>query len=68
MAAEITAGHDGRAELVVHVRHENGVVAPVMLDAETGFRLLAGRGANELAALIGRSWREVLMETVLGGT
>jgi len=68
VAAEITAGHDGRAELVIRVRHENGVVAPVVLDGETGFRLLAGRGADDLAALVGRSWRDVLAETVLGGT
>ncbi|MDB5482732.1 MAG: hypothetical protein JWO83_3785 [Caulobacteraceae bacterium] len=66
VAAEITAGHDGRAELLVRVRHENGVVAPVVLDADTGLRLLAG--ADDLAALVGRPWREVLAETVLGGT
>jgi hypothetical protein len=66
MAAEITAGHDGRAELVVRVRHENGVIAPVILDGDTAFRLLAG--ADALDALIGRPWRKVLAETVLGGT
>ena len=66
MAAEIMAGHDGRAELLVRVRHENGVVAPVVLDADTGLRLLAG--TDDLAALVGRRWRDVLTETVLGGT
>jgi hypothetical protein len=65
VGAGITAGHDGHADLVVHVRHENGVVTPVVLDGETGLRLLAG--ANDIETLIGRSWRDVLSETVLGG-
>jgi hypothetical protein len=64
--AAIGAGHDGQAELVLRVRHENGVVAPVILDGDTGFRLMAGRDANDLQALIGRPWREILMQTILG--
>jgi len=65
VGAEIGAGHDGQAELVLRVRHENGVVAPVVLDAAAGFRLMGGRGAGDLAALIGRPWREILAETIL---
>jgi hypothetical protein len=68
VAAEITAGHDGQAELVVRVRHENGVVSDVVLDGDTGLRLLAGAAADDLGALVGRSWREVLARSVLGGT
>ena len=67
VAAEIAAGHDGQAELVVRVRHENGVEAATTLDGETGFRLMGGRSDDHLAGLIGRSWREILAETVLGG-
>jgi hypothetical protein len=65
VGAEIGAGHDGQAELVLRVRHENGVVAPVVLDGDSGFRLMGGRGAGDLAALIGRPWRELLSETLL---
>ena len=66
VAAGITAGHDGRAELVVQVRHENGVISPIVLDGDTGLRLLGG--ADHLDALIGRAWHTILAQTVLGGT
>jgi hypothetical protein len=62
--AEVAAGHDGQAELVVRVRHENGVVAPVTLDGPTGLRLLETPGG--LAGLAGQPWRAVLARTVLG--
>ena len=65
VGAEITAGHDGQAEMVVRVRHENGVVAPVVLDGRTGFRLMANQGAGDLEALVGRPWRELLKQTIL---
>jgi hypothetical protein len=67
VAAEITAGHDGQAELVVRVRHENGVVSNIVLDGDTGLRLLAEAEADDLGALVGRSWRDVLARSVLGG-
>jgi len=68
VAAGITAGHDGRAELVVQVRHENGVVSAVVLDGDTGLRLMAGAGSDDIQTLVGRSWRDVLAHSVLGGT
>jgi hypothetical protein len=68
VGAEIVAGHDGQAEMVVRVRHENGVVAPVVLDGRTGFRLMANQGADDLTALIGRPWRDLLRQTLLAGT
>jgi hypothetical protein len=66
VGAEIGAGHDGQAELVLSVRHENGVIAPVVLDAATGFRLMGGRQGGGLAALVGRPWRDILADTILG--
>lgn len=60
VAAEVSAGHDGEAELTLSVRFENGVVAPVVLDAEAGFDLLAGCGAGGADELVGRPWRQVL--------
>lgn len=60
VAAEVSAGHDGEAELTLSVRFENGVVAPVVLDAEAGFDVLAGCGAAGVGDLVGRPWRQVL--------
>ena len=60
VAVEVSAGHDGEAELTLSVRFENGVVAPVVLDAEAGFDILAGCGAEGAGDLVGRPWREVL--------
>ena len=60
VAAEVSAGHDGEAELTLSVRFENGVVAPVVLDAEAGFDVLAGCGAAGAGDLVGRPWRQVL--------
>ena len=60
LAAEVTAGHDGDAELTLSVRFENGVVAPVVLDAEAGFDVLAGCGAAGAGDLVGRPWRQIL--------
>lgn len=63
VALEIAAGHDGAAELVVSVRHENGVIAPVVLDAETAFSLMRAGGVAKLDALVGRGWRDFLNGT-----
>lgn len=60
LAAEVTAGHDGEAELTLTVRFENGVAAPVVLDAEAGFDVLAACGAAGAADLVGQPWRQVL--------
>jgi hypothetical protein len=66
VGVEITAGHDGTAEMVIQVRHENGVTAPVVLDQETGFDLLRACGAASASALIGRSWSALLKTTAFG--
>jgi hypothetical protein len=60
VAADIAAGHDGLAELIVSVRYENGVIGSVVLDTESGFDLIEGCGAGGIAGLIGRSWRETI--------
>jgi hypothetical protein len=59
VGAEIAGGHDGTAELVVSIQYENGVVGSVTLDADTGFSIMKACGAADLAALIGRPWREI---------
>ena len=59
VGAEIAAGHDGTAELALQIQYENGVIAPVVLDQDTGLGLMKACGAASLAGLIGRSWREI---------
>ena len=59
VGAEIAGGHDGTAEMVVSIRYENGVTGSVTLDADTGFSIMQACGAADLAALIGRPWREI---------
>lgn len=60
IGAEIAAGHDGAAELLVWLRHENGAEGAVQLDPETGFELMKAAGAASLDALVGRAWLEIL--------
>ena len=60
VGAELTAGHDGQAELLVRLRHENGVEAPMILDPDTGLALMRGSGADSLSGLIGRAWRDLI--------
>jgi len=59
VGAEIAAGHDGAAELVISVRHENGVVSQVVLDADTAFSVMQACRAADLAGLAGRPWRDI---------
>jgi hypothetical protein len=60
--AEIVAGHDGAAELLVRLRHGNGVASALTLDPETGFELLRAGGAASLDDLIGQFWRRLIKE------
>jgi len=60
VGAEIVAGHDGSAELVVRLRHPNGVEAPVQLDEATGLKLMAACGASQVDELVGQSWRRIV--------
>ena len=54
VAAEVSAGHDGEAELTLSVRFENGVVAPVVLDAEDNG---PGLAPADLTHVFERFWR-----------
>lgn len=60
VGAEIVAGHDGSAELMVRIRHENGVVAVQVLSEATGLKMIEKAGVGSLNELIGRPWREVI--------
>lgn len=58
--ATIGAGHDGEAELVVSLRHANGALETVSLDAELAFHLMAACGVSDAADLAGHPWRRIL--------
>ncbi len=60
VSAKIGAGHDGAAELMVHVRYPNGAVTSVSIDAEAGFRLMSNCGVGAVEALEGHPWRRML--------
>jgi hypothetical protein len=58
--AIVAPGHDGRAELVVHVRYENGVVGSVTLDAQCARKLMEDCGAEVATDLCGQPWQRLL--------
>lgn len=60
LAADIAAGHDGDADLVITVRYENGVVGSVTLDADSAFEIMQSCGAASSADLVGRPWRDIM--------
>jgi hypothetical protein len=60
--AEIVAGHDGAAELLVRLRHANGATSAVTLDPHTGFDLLRAGAAASLADLVGRRWLDLIRD------
>jgi len=60
VGAQIVAGHDGTAELVVLLRHPSGVEGPVVLDEATGLKLMEACGASCVDDLAGQSWRRIL--------
>ena len=60
VGAQIVAGHDGTAELVVLLRHPNGAEGPVVLDEATGLKLMEACEASHVDDLAGQSWRRIL--------
>lgn len=60
LGAEIAAGHDGAADLVLQVRFQNGVEGPVVLDLETAVQLMNACGVASIDKLAGHPWRKVL--------
>ena len=60
VGADLAAGHDGEAELVLRILYPNGVVGNVLLDAEAGYALMRNCNIESLGGLAGQSWRRVL--------
>jgi hypothetical protein len=65
-AAELAAGHDGRAEIVLRVRYPNGASAQVRLDEEAAAQALDAAGIARLDDLIGKAW-DILAPPPRGG-
>ncbi len=59
VGAEIAAGHDGAAELVVRLRYSNGADGSVVLDGARGFALLRRCGVEHVADLCGQPWKHL---------
>ena len=55
-AAEVAAGHDGRAELVLRLRYPNGASAELRLDEEAAAFALDAAGITRLEDLTGKPW------------
>jgi hypothetical protein len=60
VGADLAAGHDGQAEMVLRIRYPNGVVGSVLLDAATGYALMKNCDIDSLSGLAGQSWRKIL--------
>ena len=58
--AEIVAGHDGSAELMITLAYPNGGQAAISLDRQTGLALMAACGASAVEELAGQSWRRIV--------
>lgn len=57
--AVVAPGHDGQAVLVVRVRHENGAVDTVTLEAEQARKLLEECAAESAEQLRGQPWQRL---------
>ena len=55
-AAELSAGHDGRVELVLRLRYPNGGSCEVRLDEEAVSFALDAAGVRSLDDLTGKPW------------
>ena len=58
-SATVGPGHDGRAELVVVLRHPNSATSTISLGEEALADLLASGSVTSLDDLAGRHWSEL---------
>ncbi|MCU1503198.1 MAG: hypothetical protein JWM12_2552 [Ilumatobacteraceae bacterium] len=56
VAAELAAGHDGLAEVLVGIRYPNGAERAVSLPYEAVDEAVEAAGVASLTELIGRPW------------
>ena len=60
VGAQLAAGHDGKAEMVLTLRWANGAVGPAVLDAAAGFALMRRCNVDTLSGLAGQPWQKIL--------
>lgn len=58
-SATVGPGHDGRAELVVSLRHAGGGTSTISLDEDALTELLSSGAVTSLDDLAGRRWAEL---------
>ena len=58
-SATVGPGHDGRAELVVALRHGNGASSTISLDEDALAALLGSGAVSSLDDLPGRRWADL---------
>jgi hypothetical protein len=58
--AVVAPGHDGQAVLVVRVRHENGALDTVTLEADQARKLMEDCAAESAVELRGQPWQRLL--------
>jgi hypothetical protein len=63
VAAQIAAGHDGQAEVSVHVQYANGAVRDISFPHEAIGPVLDATGITSLDQLVGRPWTILLGAT-----
>lgn len=56
---QVTAAHDGVAELKLTLRHANGGLSPITLDETAVRALMEACGATEPDALVGVGWEKI---------
>jgi hypothetical protein len=63
IAAHVVAGHDGQAEIAVHVRHPNGAVRDISFPHTAIGPVLDAAHITDIDQLVGQPWT-----VLLGGT
>ncbi len=58
--AGVVGGHDGRAEIEVEIRYDNGGTATISLDEEACLAALDRAGITSIDELVGRPWSVVV--------
>lgn len=59
----LVPGHDGEAELLVELRHDNGGVVQLTLDSAALSQILANAGISTANELIGKDWSHLVNRT-----
>ena len=60
VAAQVVAGHDGQAEIAVHVRHPNGAERNICFPHDAIGPVLDAADISSLDQLVGRPWTVLL--------